>query len=110
MGDGQVIRRAIKKLGYGAGFWVLLLLSTVISHAQSVYTQRPDDPLAVYLTAKDFGAHGDGVGDDSGALQHAIDRAQETLHHGIVFIPEGRYRLTKTVHVWAGIRLIGYGT
>ena len=26
--------------------------------------------------------------DASGALQRAIDRAQETAHHGIVFIPE----------------------
>ena len=88
---------------------ILIFFSFVAAHAQSVYTLRPDDPLAVYLTAKDFGVHGDGVGDDSDALQRAIDHAQETLHHGIVFIPEGRYRLTKTIHVWAGVRLIGYG-
>ncbi len=72
--------------------------------AQSVYTGRPDDPNAVYLAAR-----GDGVADDSDALQHAIDRVQETTHQGIVFVPEGRYRLGKTVYVWAGIRLIGYG-
>src|SRR5690606_2631909 len=24
-------------------------------------------------------------------------------------VPSGRYRLTKTIHVWSGIRLIGYG-
>jgi len=76
---------------------------------QSVYTARPDDPHAVYLMAQDFGAHADGVGDDSAALQRAIDRVQETTHHGVVFVPQGRYRLTQTVHVWAGIRLIGYG-
>ncbi len=72
--------------------------------AQSVYTERPDDPHAVYLAAR-----GDGVADDSDALQRAIDRVQETTHQGIVFIPEGRYRLGKTVYVWSGIRLIGYG-
>ncbi|HEY1464053.1 MAG TPA: glycosyl hydrolase family 28-related protein, partial [Terriglobales bacterium] len=87
----------------------LFFICACAASAQSVYTSRPDDPLAVYLSAKDFGAHADGVGDDSDALQHAIDRAQETLHHGIVFIPEGRYRLGRTIHVWAGIRLIGYG-
>lgn len=76
---------------------------------QSVYTARPDDPHAVYLMAQDFGAYADGVGDDSAALQRAIDRVQETTHHGVVFVPQGRYRLTQTVHVWAGIRLIGYG-
>ena len=78
--------------------------------AQSVYTLQPEDPHAVYLTAQDFDAHADGVADDSGALQHAIDRVQETTHQGTVFIPEGRYRLNKTVYVWSGIRLIGYGT
>lgn len=72
--------------------------------AQSVYTMRPDDPHAVYLAAK-----GDGIADDSDALQAAIDRAQQTVHHGIIFVPEGRYRITRTLHVWAGIRLIGYG-
>ncbi|HVT99571.1 MAG TPA: glycosyl hydrolase family 28-related protein, partial [Acidobacteriaceae bacterium] len=77
--------------------------------AQSVYPLRPNDAHAVYLTRSDFEVRGDGVGDDSDALQRAIDRAQETVHHGIVFVPEGRYRLTRTIHVWAGIRLIGYG-
>jgi sugar lactone lactonase YvrE len=70
---------------------------------------RPDDAHAVDLTNQDFGARGDGAADDSDALQRAIDRAQETVHHGIVLVPEGRYRLTRTIHVWAGIRLIGYG-
>jgi hypothetical protein len=71
---------------------------------------RPDDAHAVYLTRHDYGAMGDGEADDSDALQHAIDRVQETTHHGVVFVPEGRYRLTRTIHVWAGIRLIGYGS
>lgn len=61
---------------------------------------RPDDPQAVYVAPSS---------DASLALQRAIDRVQETAHHGIVFIQEGRYRLDHTVHVWAGIRLIGYG-
>ncbi len=93
---------------------LLLALAAVVwggsgAAAQSVYPVRPDDAHAVYLTQQDFGARGDGVADDSDALQQAIDKAQETVHHGIVFVPEGRYRLTRTIHVWAGIRLIGYG-
>lgn len=70
----------------------------------SAFPLRPDDAHAVYLQAR-----ADGVADDSGALQAAIDQAQETVHHGIVFVPQGRYRLTRTIHLWAGIRLIGYG-
>ena len=77
--------------------------------AQSVYPLRPEDGHAVYLTRAEFGAVGDGVADDADALQAAIDKAQATVHHGIVFVPEGRYRLGSTVLVWAGIRLIGYG-
>ncbi len=77
--------------------------------AQSVYPLRPDDAHAVYLTKAEFGAVGDGVADDADALQAAIDKAQETVHHGIVFVPEGRYRLGHTVYVWAGVRVIGYG-
>jgi sugar lactone lactonase YvrE len=77
--------------------------------AGSYYTVRPDDPKAVYLSAERFGAHGDGVADDTQAIQNAIDTVQETTRQGIVFVPEGRYRITRTVYVWPSIRLIGYG-
>ncbi|HEY1808307.1 MAG TPA: glycosyl hydrolase family 28-related protein, partial [Acidobacteriaceae bacterium] len=88
---------------------VFAAAGTGLVRAQSVYPLRPDDGHAVYLTRADFGAVGDGVADDADALQAAIDKAQATVHHGIVFVPEGRYRLGHTVEVWAGIRLIGYG-
>jgi hypothetical protein len=90
-------------------FLVLALYPTLPSRADSCYRQRPDDPRAVYLNDDQFGAHADGVGDDSGALQQAIDRVASTTRLGVVLIPEGKYLLTKTVHVWQGIRLIGYG-
>jgi hypothetical protein len=79
-------------------------------HAGSFYPVRPDDPRAVDFTEQAFGAHADGMGDDSDALQRAIDQVQETTGAGVLLIPEGRYRLSKTVHVWQGIRLLGYGT
>jgi len=75
----------------------------------SHYPLRLDDPKAAYLTTNDFPVHADGVADDADALQQAINKVQETTHQGIVFIPEGKYRLGKTINVWAGIRLIGYG-
>ena len=110
------VRESRRKAGRMAGWffaaaWLAVLCGTApaLARAQSVYPLRPDDPHAVYLTKADFGAVGDGVADDAGALQAAIDKAQATVHHGIVFVPEGRYRLGHTVCVWAGIRLIGYG-
>ncbi len=75
----------------------------------SFYTTRLDDPAAVTLMPEDFPVHADGVGDDSDALQQAIDKVASTTGAGILFIPQGTYRLTKTVYVWPGVRLIGYG-
>jgi hypothetical protein len=81
---------------------ITLLASVVALQAASYYTVRLDDPKAVYLTR--------GAADDSDAIQQAIDKVQETTGEGVVFVPAGRYRLTKTVYVWPAIRLIGYGT
>jgi sugar lactone lactonase YvrE len=86
-----------------------VFFSSGTAHAGSFYLGRPDDPRAVDFTEAAFGAHADGIGDDSDALQRAIDRVQETTGAGVLLIPEGRYRLSKTVHVWQGIRLLGYG-
>src|SRR6266566_9632845 len=88
--------------------FVLLLLATPIS-AQSYYPLRLDDPKAVYLTPENFPVHGDGTTDDTEALQSAINKVQETTGEGLVFLPSGRYRLTATVYVWGGIRVIGFG-
>lgn len=89
---------------------VLFLLVAVPLWGASYYTSRPDDPSAVYLTKGDQGVHGDGIADDSDTIQQAIDRVQGSTGQGIVFISQGRYRISKTILVWPGIRLIGYGT
>jgi sugar lactone lactonase YvrE len=75
----------------------------------SIYQTKIDDPLAVYFTPDAFGIPTDGSADVSDALQQAINRVQETVRYGIVFIPEGTYRISRTIHLWKGIRLIGYG-
>jgi hypothetical protein len=86
-----------------------LTLPVASLFASSYYPARLEDPKAVYLTPDKFAVKSDGVADDTKALQDAINRVQETTGQGIVFIPAGRYRLTKTVYVWPGIRLIGFG-
>jgi len=88
---------------------VALLLSNTRLYATSYYQARLDDERAIYLTADKFPVKGDGVADDTAGIQDAIDKVQETRNQGIVFVPSGRYRLTKTIYVWPGIRLIGYG-
>jgi sugar lactone lactonase YvrE len=87
-----------------ATLWLSIASPTV---AQSMLTTRPDDPAAVYLTP-DFGVKGDGVADDSAGLQAAIDKAAGP-GGGIVFVPSGRYRVTRTIYVWRAVRVIGYG-
>jgi len=88
---------------------MLLLGAPSFASASSVFTTRLDDPKAVYLTAQEFGVHADGIGDDTAAIQSAIDKAEGKVREGIVFVPSGRYRLTHTLNLWPGVRLIGYG-
>ncbi|MEJ2108472.1 MAG: glycosyl hydrolase family 28-related protein, partial [Acidobacteriota bacterium] len=90
-------------------FTLLTAYGVSVLRADSFFPQSPEDPQAVYLTKDQIDVYADGIGDDAEALQEAIDRVQEKTRVGVVFIPEGRYRLGKTVFVWQGIRLIGYG-
>jgi len=90
-------------------FIVFALLAAAAAPGASVYPQRPNDRQAVYLTRDSFPVHADGMADDAPALQQAIDKVQEASRSGIVFVPEGRYALRRTVNLWNGIRLIGYG-
>ena len=71
----------------------------------SCYPERPEDAKAVYLT----GAVGDGIADDTAAIQAAINRVVSSTIRGILFIPSGVYRLSRALVVWPGIRLIGHG-
>jgi hypothetical protein len=93
--------------GRFVGIALLILLSPL--RAVSVYTDRIDDRQTVYPTQSEFGVHADGRTDDTEAIQSAINRVQETTGEGILFVPEGRYRVTHTAYVWQGIRVIGYG-
>jgi sugar lactone lactonase YvrE len=105
---GEGFMRLIRFCSVAAALLAVALASPL--YANSYYPLRPDDPRAVYLTKDQFSVYADGVGDDADAVQQAVNRVQETTRIGVVFIPEGRYRLSKTVFVWQGIRLIGYGT
>jgi hypothetical protein len=90
-------------------FVIVLHGAASVLAAQSALTTRLDDPRAVYLEPPVFNVHGDGAADDSTAIQEAIDKAASNPLEGIVFVPSGRYRLTRTLYVWAGVRVYGYG-
>ena len=86
----------------------VFLLALPAFAGRSVITTRLDDPKAIYFSAPAFQVHADGVQDDSAALQAAIDKAA-TAFEGVVFVPEGRYAIKRTVYVRAGVRLFGWG-
>ncbi len=87
-----------------------ILLSVVpLFASSSYYPARIDDAKAIYLAHDSFPVRGDGIADDTDAVQQAINKVQETTNQGILFVPAGRYRLTKTIYIWPGIRLVGFG-
>lgn len=63
--------------------------------------------LAPY-NVKDFGALGDGVTDDSDAIQAAVDTAFDD-GGGLVVLPHGVYILSKPIYWRSNISLIGAG-
>jgi len=70
----------------------------------SAFATAPGDPAAVTVRAK-----GDGRADDSAALQDAIDAAAVKGGGGLVFLPSGRYRISRTLFLWPGVRMFGVG-
>jgi hypothetical protein len=75
----------------------------------SVYTQKPADAEAFYFTPEAYNIKADGKTDVSDELQAAVNRLKTEKAFGILFIPEGKYLISKTIQVPSAIRLIGYG-
>ena len=78
--------------------------SPALAASQSVFLTAPDDPRAISVKGV-----GDGRADDTDAVQHAIDAARDKTGHGVVFLPSGRYRLSRSILVPPGVRVFGVG-
>ena len=62
-----------------------------------------------FVSVKDFGAVGDGVTDDTAAIQAALDfSTQSATNNKIVFLPAGDY-IVSTVYIPVGASLVGEG-
>jgi hypothetical protein len=84
-----------------------LLLSTssaALAASPSVFAVAPAEPGAVTVQGA-----GDGKADDSAAIQKAIDTAANKGAGGIVFLPSGRYRITRSLLVPPAVRIFGVG-
>jgi hypothetical protein len=86
--------RANKVLGFDATGGIALLAQTgLVTNAFTGAVPRSvEDKLAEALTARDFGAVGDGVADDGPALQAAMNAA--TVAGKLLIIGEGTHRTT----------------
>ena len=91
---------------------LMIILSVGISaqNPRSAFTDRPVDEAAIYFTPENFKVKADGRMDVSEALQEALNRTKQKENGcGILFIPEGVYKLSKTIYIPSGVRIIGYG-
>ncbi|WP_240320810.1 glycosyl hydrolase family 28-related protein [Sphingomonas crusticola] len=81
-------------------------LSVAASAASpSAFVTAPAEPSAIMVRAAS-----DGRSDASAAIQAAIDAAASSKSgEGIVFLPSGRYRVSRTLYMWPGVRLFGVG-
>src|ERR1700733_8784098 len=81
---------------------LLWLTAATLAYPASFYPQRLEDPKAVYVTPSTND-------DDTVTLQEAVNQVQATTGQGIVMLASGQYRISHTLYIWPGIRLIGYG-
>src|SRR5690349_2509699 len=77
----------------------LIAAAGAVFAANSAFEAAPRDQRAVTVKGK-----GDGRADDTGAIQQAIDQAAEKGGGGVVFLPSGRYRISRTILLWPAVR------
>lgn len=83
--------------------------SSTYLKSRSFYTKELMDSDAVYFTPANFNIKADGSMDVSDVLQNALYDLKTTHNFGILFLPEGKYLINKTIYVPQAIRIIGYG-
>ncbi|WP_323143694.1 glycosyl hydrolase family 28-related protein [Massilia phyllosphaerae] len=98
--SGAVLAIALATAGMAAA----AAAAAVPPPSVSAYQSMPEDARAVVVQAR-----GDGVADDSDAIQRAIDAAANKGQGGIVFLPSGRYRISRSLLVPIAVRIYGVG-
>jgi Pectate lyase superfamily protein/SMP-30/Gluconolactonase/LRE-like region len=95
----------IRRIGTALACVAALTLSTrLVLASTSAFESAPADSRAVTVKGK-----ADGRADDTDAIQSAIDQASERGAGGLVFLPSGRYRISRTILVWPAVRIYGVG-
>jgi Pectate lyase superfamily protein len=87
-------------------------INTFLSKAAFGNTSRTHSArLSDVKNVKDFGAVGDGVADDTAAIQAAVDWTS-AAHRGVIFFPPGTYKITApiTFNYDGGLSIIFQGS
>ncbi|MCQ6559137.1 right-handed parallel beta-helix repeat-containing protein [Paenibacillus mendelii] len=86
---------------WGIGFIAAVLLFSLIG-SQSMpssrsYADAPQEGSVPVLNVKDYGALGNGVHDDTSAIQQAVNEA--LTMKGTVYLPSGDYKVTSQINI-----------
>lgn len=67
--------------------------------------------LREFVSVKDFGAVGNGVADDTAAIQAAVDAVfAGSLQGGSLYFPKGSYRVTSSIYQKPRVNFVGDGS
>lgn len=75
------------------------LQGVIRSAKQSFLSEQAQIPKRVFDARRDFGATGNGVSDDTVAIQRTIDAAAGAASNAIAYLPTGTYAITNTLHI-----------
>lgn len=78
--------------------------TTARQETDTLLKQSIDEIKTIYANVKDYGAIGNGIIDDTLAIQNCIDNNQS------IYIPNGVYKVTSTITLGTGKRINGSGT
>lgn len=67
------------------------------------------DSMDLVYNVKAYGAVGDGVTDDTTAIQAALDAAAAAAAGGMVYLPAGTYAITTTLSLASNLAFVGAG-
>lgn len=91
--------------------------SDIVAALNSLQTEIDNQTSGIYINVKDYGATGDGVTDDTAAINDALAEAQTYDLGATLFFPAGEYLISSTItipyvsgHGLGGISILGEGS
>lgn len=80
----------------------------IVETIESYLLAAPENYVRVYnVKAKPYSAKGDGVADDTAAIQKALNDARDA-GGGIVHLPKGTYMTSENLYVYSNTKVLGY--